>query len=130
VTDRPIPGGGGLTGATGDLTPDDTDEPFVPAERREQAGEHSQGSVTYRQGTSASAQQGEIGDPGVEHDPGHALNREAGYGSQHGLSPNDPAYSMDIEPPAAAGGGEEPSLGTPDRLRRGVDTVTDQEERF
>ena len=28
-------GGGGMTGATGDLTPDDEDEPFVPAERRE-----------------------------------------------------------------------------------------------
>ena len=27
-------GGGGLTGATGDLTPDDAEEPFVPAEQR------------------------------------------------------------------------------------------------
>jgi len=35
VTDRTDPGGGGLTGATGDLTPDETDESFVPAERRE-----------------------------------------------------------------------------------------------
>jgi hypothetical protein len=28
-------GGGGMTGATGDLTPDDADRPFVPAEQRE-----------------------------------------------------------------------------------------------
>jgi hypothetical protein len=28
-------GGGGMTGATGDLTPDDADRPFVPAELRE-----------------------------------------------------------------------------------------------
>ena len=34
MTDRTDPGGGGLTGATGDLTPDETDQSFVPAERR------------------------------------------------------------------------------------------------
>lgn len=28
-------GGGGMTGATGDLTPDDADSPFIPAEQRE-----------------------------------------------------------------------------------------------
>jgi len=27
-------GGGGLTGATGDLTPDESEEPFIPAEQR------------------------------------------------------------------------------------------------
>ena len=27
-------GGGGLTGATGDLTPDETEQPFIPAEQR------------------------------------------------------------------------------------------------
>ena len=27
-------GGGGLTGATGDLTPDDAERPFIPAEQR------------------------------------------------------------------------------------------------
>ena len=27
-------GGGGLTGATGDLTPDDDERPFIPAEQR------------------------------------------------------------------------------------------------
>ena len=28
-------GGGGLTGATGDLTPDDAEQPFIPAEQRQ-----------------------------------------------------------------------------------------------
>jgi hypothetical protein len=28
-------GGGGMTGATGDLTPDDAERPFIPAELRE-----------------------------------------------------------------------------------------------
>jgi hypothetical protein len=28
-------GGGGMTGATGDLTPDDADRPFIPAELRD-----------------------------------------------------------------------------------------------
>jgi hypothetical protein len=28
-------GGGGMTGSTGDLTPDDADRPFIPAELRE-----------------------------------------------------------------------------------------------
>ena len=35
------PGGGGMTGATGDLTPDDTDRPFIPAEQREISGSES-----------------------------------------------------------------------------------------
>ena len=34
MTHRNESGGGGLTGATGDLTPDDAEEPFVPAEQR------------------------------------------------------------------------------------------------
>ena len=38
VTDRNDPGGGGLTGATGDLTPDEIDEAFLPSERREGDG--------------------------------------------------------------------------------------------
>jgi len=35
MTDRPAPpSGGGMTEATGSLTPDDSDAPFVPAELR------------------------------------------------------------------------------------------------
>ena len=35
-------GGGGMTGATGDLTPDDADSPFIPAEQREISSPESQ----------------------------------------------------------------------------------------
>jgi hypothetical protein len=134
VTERIDPGGGGLTGATGDLTPDGSDEPFVPAERREQAGERAQGNVTYHQAAAAPAQQGEIGAPGTNQSDGptNLAERESGYGSQHGLSPNDPAYAMEIDPPAAVADGADvppqpPEGGVP---RVGGDHVTDHEERF
>ena len=39
MTKRHDPGGGGLTGVTGDLTPDESAEPFVPGERLAQAGD-------------------------------------------------------------------------------------------
>ncbi len=132
MSERTEPSGGGMTGATGDLTPESSDEPFVPAERREQAAERDQASVTYRQGMAASAQQGDIGEPGTEHPDDGSLNREAGYGSQHGLSPADPAYQMEVQPPAdAAGEGRsstrDDSRGEP---RLGGDDVSDHEERF
>jgi hypothetical protein len=63
VTDRDNPGGGGLTGATGDLTPESPDQSFEPGERREVAGP-DRAQVTYRQASSAPAQQGEVGEPG------------------------------------------------------------------
>jgi hypothetical protein len=121
-----------MTGATGDLTPAASDEPFVPAERREQAGEHGQGSVTYHQGMGASAQQGDIGEPGTERPDHAALNREAGYGSQHGLSPEDPAYQMEVQPPADAADDDrrQPRGGEPGEPRAGGDDVSDHEERF
>lgn len=137
MTDRMDPGGGGLTGVTGDLTPDDAAEPFVPAERREQAGEEEQGSVTYRRGTAAAAQRGDIGQPGVEPPGSSALNRESGYGSQHGLSPEDPAYRMEVHPPSGASEGASQDQDTSNdgepparEPRQGVDEVADREERF
>jgi hypothetical protein len=54
VTDRDNPGGGGLTGATGDLTPDAPDQAFEPAERREVAGP-DRAQVTDRQGSAVLA---------------------------------------------------------------------------
>ena len=56
MTDRNNPGGGGLTGATGDLTPDAPDHAFEPGERREVEGP-DRGQVTYRQGIEAPSQQ-------------------------------------------------------------------------
>ena len=136
MSERRDPGGGGLTGATGDLTPDESDEPFVPAERREQEGQHGRGSVTYRQGVAAPAQRGEIGEPEADDTggPTNLATRESGYGSEHGLAPNDPAYRMEIDPPAPSPQEEvtpdERAAGEPRQPRQGVDEVADHEERF
>jgi hypothetical protein len=92
-------GGGGMTGATGDITPDDADEPFVPAELREISDPEHQAEVTTAHGRAAPAQHGEIGSPG-ESDPSGSAPRDAGYGSGHGLSPADPAYRMESRPRA------------------------------
>ncbi|MBA2632019.1 MAG: hypothetical protein H0U86_03280, partial [Chloroflexi bacterium] len=56
--------GGGMTGATGDLTPDDDHEAFVPAERREISDPEHQADVTTAHGRGAPAQHGYIGSPG------------------------------------------------------------------
>ena len=132
MTDRQDPGGGGLTGATGDLTPAESDEPFVPAERREQEGERTQGSVTYHQASTAPAQLGEVGNPGGEdtRGPTNLAERESGYGSEHGLSPNDPAYRMEVDPSAAPDAGTSADEARLQEPRQGVDDVTDHEERF
>lgn len=128
MSDRTDPGGGGMTGVTGDLTPADSDDAFVPGERREIAGEEERARVTQAQGASAPAQLGETGDPGSpaieSRGPANLAEREAGYGSQHGLSPDDPAYRMEHHPPAPA----------PERRERetqiGGDHLADQEERL
>ena len=45
--ERGEPGGGGMTGATGSLTPDEIDEPFVPAELREVTDPDAHASATH-----------------------------------------------------------------------------------
>ena len=114
-----------MTGATGDLTPEAPDQAFEPGERREVEGP-DRAHVTYRQGASAPAQQGEIGDPGdaSAEGPTNLAERESGYGSEHGLSPEDPAYRMEVRPPA--GPDDRRQQGT----RIGGDELTDSEERF
>lgn len=119
--------GGGLTGETGDLTPDDPNAEFVPAERREASGETGQGAVTRERAQAAPAQHGEIGNP-EEHPTGGPTNlatRDEGYGSEHGLDPDDPAYRMEARPSTPgteADPGEEPIAGG--------DEVSEDEERF
>lgn len=114
-----------MTGATGDLTPEATDQAFEPGERREVEGP-DRAQVTYRQGSEAPAQQGDVGDPGGEAagGPTNMAERESGYGSEHGLSPDDPAYGMEIHPPA---GSDDRAEG---RTRIGGDDLSDSEERF
>ena len=121
-------GGGGMTGATGDLTPDEIQRDFEPGELREVSDPRHQADVTQSQAAHAPAQSGDIGDPGGELEEGGATNmatRESGYGSEHGLSPTDPAYRMERRPPA------EHEEGDPDRDPRvGGDELADHEEHF
>jgi len=59
-------GSGALTGATGSLTPDDVDEPFVPAEQREIADPKRAREVTERPETVDAPeppQRGRRGEP-------------------------------------------------------------------
>ena len=121
-------GGGGMTGATGDLTPDDTDRAFDPGERREVEDPAHHADLTRAQGASAPSQQGEIGHPErlPEGDPTNMATRDDGYGSEHGLSPEDPAYRMELH--------DSPTPPTErDRTREtriGGDDLSEGEERF
>ena len=124
MSDRPDAGGGGLTGATGDLTHESTDRPFVPAERREM--EDRQAEVT----ASPARQSGESepdGDPLVAGDVTELAQADGGYGSGAGLSGDDPAYRMEerpVQPPER--GAERPV----EDVRPGVDVISDHEERL
>ncbi len=108
----------GMTGATGNLTPDDADDAFVPAERRE-----AEDPETARHLTAASHRRREARRAMSDDDPGSLIprrddvppnDRDGGYGSEHGLSGDDPAYleqthlpqpSQEVQP------GREPRLG-------------------
>ena len=128
MTDRGS-SGGALTGATGDLTPDEIQRDFEPGERREVADSEHQGDVTHARAARAPAQSGEVGEPGADRPEGGPTNlatRESGYRSEHGLSPEDPAYRMERRPRPKP----EPE---PDRARGqrdGGDERTDHEEHF
>jgi hypothetical protein len=89
VNDRNA-GGGGMTGATGDLTPDDAPREFEPGELREVSDPMHQAEVTQAQGARAPALTGDIGDPGgdlevgvpavVEPEPEPSRDREPRVG--------------------------------------------------
>ena len=114
---------GGLTGATGDLTPDESQRDLKPGEWREVADPVHHADVTRSQAAAAPSQRGDVGDPGGELEVGGPTNmatRESGYGSEHGLSPEDPAYRMEVRPESNAGttdaGG--PQIGGDERTDR------------
>jgi len=120
-----------MTGATGNLTPDDSDMPFVPAESREVSDPDDQASATANQGRRAPAQSGDIGQPGLDRPEGGLTNmatRESGYGSEHGLSPNDPAYRMESRP--VAGSKDDPQPLRERENRIGGDEISDHDEHF
>jgi hypothetical protein len=76
-----------MTGATGDLTPADSDDAFVPGEQREIAGQDEQARVTRAQGAAAPAQQGESSDPAAADEPAEPGSdrpeRETRIGGDH-----------------------------------------------
>lgn len=113
-----------MTGATGDLTPDDSTAAFIPAELREISDAEHQADVTTAHSRAAPAQHGDIGHPG-ETDASGAAPRDDGYGSGHGLSPEDPAYRMESRPRPR------PAEDEPRRPREGDgDAFADHEEHF
>jgi hypothetical protein len=114
------PGSGALTGATGDLTPDDVDEPFVPAEQREIADPKHARDVTASVHRRAAQRQAEPNDAGslIGEEQIAPNDRDGGYGSARGLAPDDPAYRMEERPetleapaPPPQRRGGEPRLG-------------------
>ena len=118
---------GGLTGATGDLTPDTVQSDFEPGELREVSDPARQADVTQAQAARAPAQSGEVGSPGADRPdqgPTELAARESGYGSEHGLSPDDPAYRMERRPRPKPE--PDPSRGQ----RDGGDERTDHEDHF
>lgn len=116
-----------MTGATGDLTPDEIQRDFEPGEWREASDPTHHADVTRAQAAAAPAQRGETGDPGGELEVGGPTNmatRESGYGSEHGLSPDDPAYRMEARPESSGG---KPGAGAP---RIGGDELGNREEHL
>lgn len=87
---------GAMTEATGSLTPDDGDEAFVPAETREVTDPGAARDLTAaghrrREERRASGPD----DPGSLIPRGEQMppnDRDGGYGSEHGLAGDDPAY--------------------------------------
>jgi hypothetical protein len=117
-----------MTGATGDLTPDEIQRDFTPGEWREAADPVHHADVTRTQAASAPAQSGEVGEPGAEAaegGPTELAGRESGYGSEHGLSPQDPAYRMEVRPEQRSEEGPEPRAP-----RIGGDELAEREEHL
>jgi hypothetical protein len=118
-----------MTGATGDLTPDEIQRDFEPGEWREAADPTHHADVTRSQAAAAPAQRGEVGEPGGDLESGGPTNMatlESGYGSEHGLSPEDPAYRMETRPETDAG---KPHAGSR-QPRIGGDNLADGEEHL
>jgi hypothetical protein len=112
---------GGLTGATGSLTPSDPDDEFVPAETREISDPDGARQVTgelHRQAAEhgVGGPAGAAGPEPVSDDKPQST-RSGGYGSGTGLSADDPAYRMEERavPPAERPAGTETILGGDER---------------
>jgi hypothetical protein len=114
---------GGMTGATGNLTSDNADEDFVPAETRELTDPAAARHLTATAHRRADARRIEGAEPGqlLERGDETAPNdRDGGYGSARGLGADDPAYRLEehaapAEPTPRAREGGEPVLGGDER---------------
>ena len=96
---------GGMTGATGDLTSDNPDEDFVPAETRELNDPAAARQLTATAHRRAESRRNEHAEPGqllVRGDQTAPNDRDGGYGSAKGLAADDPAYRMEEHASPAA----------------------------
>jgi hypothetical protein len=105
-TPRDEDGAAAMTGATGNLTPDDADDEFVPAETREMTDATAAHDVTAAAHRRREARNADRSDePGRlrEREDRTAPNdRDGGYGSERGLAGDDPAYREETHLPPAA----------------------------
>jgi hypothetical protein len=98
---------GALTGATGSLTPDDPDGAFVPAETREvsdaEAARDIPAAAHRRREQRAREAPDEPGSLRVREERTAPNDRDGGYGSEHGLAGDDPAYREEEHLPPRSG---------------------------
>jgi hypothetical protein len=96
-----------LTGATGDLTPDELDEPLVTAERRAMEDDTHPVAVTGGMHRETERHRADRGTSESGAGPDHPGG--GGYGTDHGLAGDDPAYAMNEAsgPPASTPPGDE-----------------------
>ena len=77
-----------MTGATGDLTPDEIQRDFKPGEWRETSDATHHADVTRARAASAPAQRGETGDPAALRDESTQIRIETAQAiAGLGLSP-------------------------------------------
>jgi hypothetical protein len=90
---------GGMTGATGNLTPEEPDDEFVPAETREISYPTAARQLTAAAHRRAEARHAEETEdptgPLVEDAAKAQAGRAGGYGSGKGLAADDPAYRIE-----------------------------------
>jgi hypothetical protein len=135
MTQRPPSSRGALTGATGDLTPDEVQRDFEPGEWREASGADHQADVTRSQASHAHAHahRKRPAELAPDEGPTELAGRESGYGTDAGLAPDDPAYRMEVRPESPRikepeGAGAEPHGRRETRI--GGDELADHEEHL
>jgi hypothetical protein len=131
---RPEGDEGAMTGATGSLTPDSATDEFVPAERREISDPAHLRDVTVTQRREGDRRHPDVGEPEDQpvRGPTELANLDAGYGSEHGLRPDDPAYRMERHPSASEAADEVEPEPRPRPARRSGDgdEFSDEPEHF